>query len=226
MLILSSASRLQLSQVDFRWRRGRRCRRGRELRMLACGSDIARRSGACVRKGSHTQDIDCPFRSGRPGGAELWSSKESDPKEELEEPALPRHRRGGCRRAPFPIGRDSPPHQGSGRFCGLRNLLLLFYAFSHRFSMDFPLHIASRGHLHVYRILRPIGTLNQLFESLGPYPLRGNFRCLISRFLPLRLSSKTGVAGLKPVVARALRSLQNNILAGIITIGPLFVTRI
>jgi uncharacterized membrane protein len=29
---------------------------------------------------------------------------------------------------------------------------------------------------------------------------------------------------LKPVVARALRSLQNNILAGIITIGPLFVT--
>ncbi len=29
---------------------------------------------------------------------------------------------------------------------------------------------------------------------------------------------------MKPVVARALRSLQNNILAGIITIGPLFVT--
>ncbi len=29
---------------------------------------------------------------------------------------------------------------------------------------------------------------------------------------------------MKPVVARTLRSLQNNILAGIITIGPLFVT--
>ncbi len=29
---------------------------------------------------------------------------------------------------------------------------------------------------------------------------------------------------MKPVVARSLRSLQNNILAGIITIGPLFVT--
>jgi uncharacterized membrane protein len=28
----------------------------------------------------------------------------------------------------------------------------------------------------------------------------------------------------KPVIAHALRSLQRNILAGIITIGPLFVT--
>ncbi len=29
---------------------------------------------------------------------------------------------------------------------------------------------------------------------------------------------------MKPVVARTVRSLQNNIVAGIITIGPLFVT--
>ena len=29
---------------------------------------------------------------------------------------------------------------------------------------------------------------------------------------------------MKPVLAHALRSLQNNVLAGIITIGPLFVT--
>ena len=29
---------------------------------------------------------------------------------------------------------------------------------------------------------------------------------------------------MKPVLARTLRSLQRNILAGIITIGPLFVT--
>src|ERR1035437_4747823 len=40
---------------------------------------------------------------------------------------------------------------------------------------------------------------------------------------PVRVFSSTGER-VKPVLARTLRSLQHNILAGIITIGPLVIT--